>query len=213
MIVDHKYVLNCGTVSDINEHLPTLCEYSKQCNTVAEFGVRSVVSTWAFLKGLKDGIPGKKKLVCVDLKKSPNIVEAEQAARLAGIEMQFIEENDLKVDLQEGVDMLFIDTWHVYGQLKRELEKHAHNVRKYIAMHDTEIDGVFGETIRMQNLGLAWDPYVQSLESGIPESEIKRGLSPAISEFLSNGDSKGGKWEIAQHFTNNNGLTILKRVS
>lgn len=48
------------------------------------------------------------------------------------------------------VDLLFIDTWHVYGHLKRELALHAPRVRKYIAMHDTTIDWEVGESIRME---------------------------------------------------------------
>ncbi len=48
------------------------------------------------------------------------------------ITLEFIEGNDLHVDLGEGVDLLFIDTWHVYPQLKRELEIHSPKVRKCI---------------------------------------------------------------------------------
>jgi len=36
--------------SDINEHLPALREYASKCGTVAELGVRTKVSTYAFLK-------------------------------------------------------------------------------------------------------------------------------------------------------------------
>jgi hypothetical protein len=31
--------------------------------------------------------------------------------------------NDLDLQLDSPVDLTFIDTWHVYGQLKRELHK------------------------------------------------------------------------------------------
>ena len=55
-----------------------------------------------------------------------------QYDNFSDIKMQFIEANDLTVSLKDGVDMLFIDTWHVYPQLKLELEIHSINVRKCI---------------------------------------------------------------------------------
>lgn len=39
--------------SDINEHLPTLREYTLKCNSVVECGVRNIVSSFAFAVGLK----------------------------------------------------------------------------------------------------------------------------------------------------------------
>jgi len=41
----------CEVSSDINEHLPILKKYTENCNHVTEMGVRSIVSTWAFLAG------------------------------------------------------------------------------------------------------------------------------------------------------------------
>ena len=46
----------------------------------------------------------------------------------------------MQLDLDGPVDLLFIDTFHVYGQLKRELARFEGQVRRYIAMHDTEVD-------------------------------------------------------------------------
>jgi hypothetical protein len=48
---------------------------------------------------------------------------------------------------------------------------------------------------------------VQSIESGIPEEEINKGIWPAIDEFL----QKYPEWTIEKRFTNNNGLTILSK--
>ena len=42
----------CNTKSDINEHLITLSNYASKCNSVTEFGVRSCVSTYAFIHSL-----------------------------------------------------------------------------------------------------------------------------------------------------------------
>jgi len=69
-------------------------------------------------------------------------------------------------------------------------------------MHDTTVDEIYGETIRM-----SWDAAQQSKESGFPIEEINKGLWPAITDFLANNP----EWFIKERFTNNNGLTILAR--
>ena len=69
-------------------------------------------------------------------------------------------------------------------------------------MHDTTIDEIKGETIRMR-----WDANKQSAQTGIPVHEICKGLSYAIKEFLHHNP----EWYIKEVFTNNNGLTILAR--
>jgi len=201
--IERQYYLKCKAPSDIFEHLPTLYKYARESSQIAEFGVRSVVSTWAFLRALRDTNAPNKKLLCVDLEKSDNINAALAAAKNANITLEFIEANDLAVDLKDGVDFLFIDTWHVYPQLKRELETHSSKVRKYIAMHDTEIDGEKGESVR-----LGWDIKAQSSFSGYSEADIRTGLKKAITEFL----ESHHEWRVREAFTNNNGLTILERV-
>jgi hypothetical protein len=103
----------------------------------------------------------------------------------------------------EKTDMLFIDTWHVYGHLKRELSRWNSSVSKWIIMHDTTVDAIEGETIRC-----GYDAESQSKEHGYPIEEIKKGLWPAIVEFLED----HSEWVIEHRYTNNNGLTILKRV-
>ena len=46
--IKQKYFQLCDTPSDINEHLPTLFEYTKKCSSVLELGVRGCVSSYAF---------------------------------------------------------------------------------------------------------------------------------------------------------------------
>ena len=110
--------------------------------------------------------------------------------------------NNLLLDFKQNYDITFIDTWHVYGQLKRELTKFSKITNKYIIMHDTTIDEIEGETIRV-----GWDANKQSAESGIPVEEIRKGLMYAINEFLHDNPD----WYVKEVFTNNNGLTILAR--
>lgn len=48
--------------------------------------------------------------------------------------------NDLLLTFDKNFDMVFIYTLHIYGKLKRELNKFSKITNKYIIMHDTTID-------------------------------------------------------------------------
>ena len=100
-----------------------------------------------------------------------------------GVNFEFIQASTTDVEIEE-TDLLFIDTLHVYEQLKAELGKHAGKVRKYIIMHDTVTFGTHGEL------------------SGTT------GLMPAVNEFL----ASNPQWKIKEVYTNLHGLTILERV-
>jgi hypothetical protein len=200
MSLASKYSSAASTPSDINEHLPILLAYTKQCSSVVECGVRDVVSSYAFAHGLA-GTPDNK-YVLVDCKKSSQIDGFLRLCAENGVNASFYEQSDLECPLVE-TDLLFIDTWHVYGHLKRELARWNTSAKKFIILHDTTVDEWMGESVRC-----GWDADKQSRESGIPVHEIRRGLWPAISEFL----ASHSEWKLELRLTNNNGLTILKRI-
>lgn len=125
-----KYQEKLLEKSDINQLLPILNEYAKNCGHITEMGVREVVSSWAFLEAKP------RKFVCYDINNHENIKEAEKLANENGIEFVFKLENTLTCNI-ENTDLLFIDTWHSYNQLFTELNKHHDKVNKYIIMHDT----------------------------------------------------------------------------
>ena len=79
-------------------------------------------------------------------------------------------------------DLLFIDSWHTGPQLELELELHSGRVRRWIIMHDTETFGVRGE-----NGG--------------------KGLWGALVGWL----ERHPEWTMKEHYTHNNGLTVLER--
>lgn len=81
------------------------------------------------------------------------------------------------------VDMLFIDSLHEGEHLWLELVRHESRVRRWIVMHDTETFGVRGDC--------GGD-----------------GLQVAIRRII-----ERGQWKQREHFKNNNGLTVLERVS
>ncbi len=178
------------TPSDINEHLPTLKKYAEECEHVTEMGVRWVVSTYAFLAARP------KTMFSIDIQPPSNwgasIEPVEKYAKEIGCNYKFWLTNNLEIEIEE-TDLLFIDTWHCYKQLKAELELHASKVKKYIILHDTVLFGHIDET--------SYDVW------GWKNEHDKKGLIPALEEFLENNE----EWTTHEVFTNNNGLTILKR--
>jgi len=50
--INKHFLRAVKTPGDINEHLQYLYTLSLDCQTILECGVRSVISSWAFLKGL-----------------------------------------------------------------------------------------------------------------------------------------------------------------
>ena len=45
-------------------------------------------------------------------------------------------------------------------------------------------------------------------QSGLPDAELRRGVQPAIDEFL---DEHKKEWRVMRRDTNNNGLVVLVR--
>ena len=204
MSIDQLYYQSCINESDIHEHLPTLYNYAMECNSVVEFGVRDTAnSTRAFVKALVDNSRnGAQNLSYIGVDLTPCRVDyIQHICNQNSIDYMFVIGDSAKVSIPE-TDLLFIDSWHIYGHLKRELAKHHSKAKKYIIMHDTTIDGEEGESIRCK-----WDTAEQSKKYGYPEEEIRKGLWPAVEEFL----QEHPEWTLKERFVNNNGLTILEK--
>ena len=199
-LIFFEYMKRFTERSDINEHIPTLKKYADECNHVTECGVSNVNSTYAFAESFR--IRSNNKIVMIDIKEDPNINIFIESCKNEGVNVVFHNQGSLSCPI-EHTDLLFIDTWHVYGQLKRELGRWNKYVNKYIIMHDTTIDEWLGETIRDRH-----NAEQQSKDTGIPIEEINKGLWPAIEEFL----KIHPEWIIKERYYNNNGLTILQRV-
>lgn len=184
--LEQIYTQRCQMPSDINEHLPTLKKYAEECEHITEMGVRWIVSTFAFMMGKP------KTLISYDYDDTPNISVVYELAEMEGIDFRFEKADTRNLTIEE-TDFLFIDTLHHYDQLKIELELHANKSRKYIGFHDTTTFEFVGEIYTN-------DPNAANTEEG-------KGLWKAIEEFL----EVNPQWEVYERFTNNNGLTILKR--
>lgn len=157
--------------SDIREHLPTLKEYASKVDSVTEFGVRDVVSTYALLMG------NPKKMISYDIKPPRDMNRLPKQDNF-----EFKIADILEIEIEE-TDLLLIDTYHVYRQLKKELELHSSKAKKYIILHDTVTFGKKGE------------------DGG-------EGLTKAVIEFL----ASNKQWKVLHHYENNNGLMILHRI-
>ena len=93
----------------------------------------------------------------------------------------YLQANDLHIQI-EPTDLLFIDTYHTGEQLEQELRLHADKAKKYIILHDTTTWGQLGH-------------------GGV------KGLNYAVTDFL----NRNTNWTTEKVYTNNNGLTILRR--
>ena len=173
------YKMACEDVqSDINEHLPTLLKYGKSVDHITEFGVRGGCSTVAWWHAAPES------LRCYDI--APCEVHDFLMLHVPNsdkFDYKFFQANVLEIEIEE-TDLLFIDTYHTYDQLSKELELHGNKSRQYLIFHDTVTFGDRGE------------------------DGNKPGIMLAINEFL--WDNK--HWSVKELFTNNNGLLVLKRT-
>ncbi|MCB1712717.1 MAG: hypothetical protein KDH96_09665 [Candidatus Riesia sp.] len=172
--------------------MPVLKEYAEKCSHITEFGVNAANSTAALLAGFPQTMRSYDIQTLKELHEAGDLEFLLEAAQENNIDFQFINKSSVQIEI-EPTDLLFIDTWHVYLQLIQELRLHYSKVRRYIIVHDTEIFKDKDIRINYRN-----------------EESPGRGLMTAINDFL---NEHSEDWRIKKHYTNNNGLTILERIS
>ena len=177
-VLEAEYTWARRNPSDINENVHLLNDLAQHCETITEMGVRTGVSTRAFLYS-------PARLISYDTQLDSAVTRLFEVARRAGRDVTYQQADVLKIQI-EPTDLLFIDTLHTYGQLRQELRRHGNQARKYIAFHDTYTFGLTGEV-----------------------GPDRRGLLSAVIEFV----MANPHWRFHTYRTNNNGLTILERVS
>lgn len=191
--IDALYKEARNTPSDINEHLETMRKLAFELDQdrdirIVELGVRTGVSTAAWIKALADRrSKAFDTLMSIDIDKdSIDYVRN----KFEGVDFFFptlgnsLTTNHLLEFDDLSIDILFIDTLHEGSQLLCELTIWAPRVSDYIVLHDTE---TFGEVGENGGLGLKW----------------------AVEKFLDS--TEGRDWQEEEVFHNNNGLTILRR--
>jgi hypothetical protein len=129
-----------------------------------------------------------KNFTIIDLILTSDVKTLERTYRNcapAHAHLSVVEHNDLTIGIDE-TDILFIDTLHDEGQVRKELELHASKVKKWIMFHDVISFG-------------------HSEESG---NKVGRGLHPAITDFM----AAHKEWTEEAYFPFSHGLLVLRRV-
>lgn len=163
--------------SDINEHINTLFRLASGVSHVTEFAGGECLSTYGF------ALAKPQVLRRYQRERSCSDVRIAAVARMAGVDYVRAPQEGVDAEI-EPTDLLFIDTLHVEERMRDELERHAHKVRRYLIMHDTETYGQNGE------------------------APGRRGVWPAIASYM----RRHPEWRLLHHFANNNGLTVFIRV-
>jgi len=176
------YIKNLARHSDIREHLGLLRGLALECDVVVELGFRTGVSTSAFLAA------ERPKVFSFDLLPSGMMVNSFNSRYPKQFEFAI---GDSRKIMIPRCDLLFIDTDHTYLTTLTELELHHDRVDKWIVLHDTT---TFGDVDRGSKVRVK-----------------PQGIYTAIETFLLSA-AADQEWEIQLRLTNNNGLTILKRV-
>jgi cephalosporin hydroxylase len=175
MDFETEYLDACQRVTDINEHLPVLSQLTEECKHVTELGVGPAQSTRAFLR--HDVV-----LHSYEYRPMTGIPQFFEEAKKSGRNVSLHIADTRQVEIEE-TDLLFVDSLHIYEQVKEELRLHSSKAKKYIVFHDTttfEFNGEFGG----------------------------KGIWPAIQEFL----DEHPEWKLKERRYNNNGLTVLQHV-
>jgi hypothetical protein len=171
-----------SSINVIAHYMDVLYNYACECETITEFGINQVNSTWAFL--LSD--PKRLTSIDIDLHKNPTkhlgpfkgtniwLLNAQRLASKSNIEFNVIESDTTKIEI-DTTDLLFIDSDHTYKCLSQELTLHGNKVQKYIIFHDTV---------------------------------LFKDLDKAITEFL----EANPNWVIKEKISSSPGLTIIKNL-
>jgi len=201
--------------SQMFDYIKPLAEYAQGCEHITEMGVAIVCSTWAWLSAkpkrlvsvdIDHNCPvdevreAAKRIgvdfefvvgdtnhgVTVELNKHCPVLNGGQNEKNNGENYRKVWESEpVPYYNCEPTDLLFIDTYHHYASLKKELDVHSPQVKKYLILHDTVAFGKRGE------------------------GNDTVGLAKAVSEFL----EENPQWTTEKEYTNWPGLYVMKRVA
>lgn len=203
--IKKEYDIIRKNTSNINEHIPTLFEYAKKASRIIEccyYG--DDAPTLSFILGLIHNLTtNKREIISTSFFNYSNDAII-QIAKEFDINVSYITCNSLEFNPKGEYDLIFIDTFHVYGQLKRELDFFSKclQVNGTIIMHDTSIDAITSEAIR-SNMDIESLMEIHKFT----KHEIVTGIWPAITEFL----DENKNFILEQKYENNNGLTIIRK--
>jgi hypothetical protein len=193
-----------------NQHFSTFYHFGSKSRRIVEMGVWLGYSSWAWVASA----PEYLRCVDIGQQPGGEYPELEQEAIASGIDYAFaiadtghgilreinskfgqnIKQRNFELDvpssipfyeMDDNIDLLYIDTYHSYTHLKAELAIHAGKVNKYLVFHDTF---TFGEK---------------------HEYDGDVGLNFAIREFL----DANPNWQYLHKVDYGDGLTVLGNMN
>ncbi len=151
-------------LGDSPQRFDTYTRYAAMVESVTEFGVYTGLSTAAFLRG------NPRRLRSYDITDQYLTVlpELYNHAQSHGGDFEFAIGNSLEITI-DPVDLLFIDTVHKRKHTQQELDKHAHNVKRFIIFHDTAAwPGVYKAACDFMRVNPQWSIVEQcNIDSGL----------------------------------------------
>jgi hypothetical protein len=176
---------------DLEKHFPMIRHYAAKCSSAVQFSKRRE-SILPILMGLSESTTFETAfhddvdtsvLIASHCREKDENIDGFVKSLNAGFKTTrfFVTHN--KSEIVSSIpqcDLLFIDSTHTERMLASELDKFAHNVRRFIIMHDTQT-------------------YQEKGEDGGP------GLFVALRKFL----RANPKWSVIHHSTEQFGLTVI----
>jgi hypothetical protein len=184
--IDQLYIRQRRAPDAMAQHMDVIRDLAAECESCAEIGIRRGSSTIALLAGC----PGT--VTSFDIERYPHHEAILKATDLGRWRPHYMPSETASAF---DVDMMVIDGFHNYPQVKMELDLFADHVAKYLVFHDTISCGTVGD-------GIA-NPKVHQA----PHLSDKRGIRMAIDELMIRDPS----WLIKAHYPNDSGLLILER--
>lgn len=133
--LNNIYRTMCLTGSNINEHLPTLVQYAKKCETILELNARECASSCALMKGLSEnGRRAKIFTLCSEYDIEEGIIPLSDSLNIRTTHCKI---DSMKYRIQNLVDIVFINA--AIGEINvcDYLEKYGLCTRKYMMIHGT----------------------------------------------------------------------------
>jgi len=193
---------------DINEHLETLKNLASECDTVIEFGVRWMVSIFAF------AVSNCKNIYAYDIHHPAGYngykyQQLESYCKKYNKKFEFNQIDVLELETIPECDLLFLDTIASYLQCTSELNLFSNKVKKYLVIHDTTLNAERDEMSISREDWFKKYMENQKIKSIINPTDDSVGLNKAIDNFLKSNKN----WKLYRKYEHNNGLTILKRIN
>jgi hypothetical protein len=171
-----------------NSHLGIFTD----CNKILELGI---LNTKAMLSELVENT-NKTYYVSIYHQKTYEQELMPYILKNTNITYTYYQADTLKFMIDKNVDLLIIDTWHVYGQLIRELKRYHHKVNKYILIYKTELYKHQSETSHTE---------LEMQATGYTKDELEKGIYLAIQDFI----QEYSNWIIYKENTEHEGYVIL----